>query len=239
MLSFTPKQNDYIRDILFADVTLEKIRVGTINVPELSNYHVRGMALSEIGQMVANIYAERLETYSEDVPSWMSVIYDAEAIPFVSIENARRAAEWHDYVLTEGEIAHDSRIGCAEQIGKTLLDGRPVYVVTDFSSIDAPEIARAINHACDAIPGFDPIVSGCRVSTASTLVDALETLNGRHFVGVVLRDPSDEDRRMMKAARVRFLETDDRYGDRISVIGYNTIPYPLVKRDLQAVAKHF
>ena len=239
MFSFNPRQNDYIQSIIIADVTLEKIRVGSIHVPELDDYHISVMALSEIGQLVADRCAKRLETYNENAPLWMSVIHEVDAIPYVSIENARRAIEWHDYVLIEGEIPHDSPLGCAERIGKTVLGDRPVYLVTSFSSIEAPAIAKAINHACNIIPGFEPIVQGYRVSTASTLVDALETLNERHYVGVVMRNPSDEDKRMMKAARVRFREETDRRGDPIAVIGYNTIPHPFAKRELQAIAKHF
>lgn len=239
MLSFKPKYNDFIQQIVIADVTLEKIRAGSIHVSGLDPEKFRGMSLSFIGNTVADHYGELLETYSQDAPSWMSVIYDTNAIPYVSIDNAWRAAEWHDYVLTEGEIASDSRIGQTEQIGKTVLGGRPVYVVTEFSSIEAPTIAKAINHAGNVIPGFEPIVQGYRVSLASTLVDALETLNERHYVGVALRDLSDEDRRMMKAARVRFFDTADMHGEPIVIIGYNTIPLPFIKRDLQAVAKYF
>lgn len=36
MLSFKPKCNDLIQDIIIADVTLEKIRVGSIKVPGLN-----------------------------------------------------------------------------------------------------------------------------------------------------------------------------------------------------------
>lgn len=239
MLSFNPRNSDYIQTILFADVTLEKIRVGSIEVPGMDPKQFRGMSLSFIGQLVTDHYGELLETYSQDAPSWMSVIYDTDAIPYVSIDNAWRAAEWHDYVLTDGDIKSDSRIGQAEMIGKTVLGGRPVYVVTDFSSIDGPAIARAINHACNVIPGFEPNVSGFRVSLASTLVDALETLNQRHYVGVVLKNPRDGDKRMMKAAHVRFIEEKDIHGEPITIIGYNTIPHPYVKRDLQSVAKFF
>lgn len=239
MLSFKPKYNDLIQDIIIADVTLEKIRVGSIKVPGLNPKQFQGMSLSFIGNTVADHYGELLETYSQDAPSWMSVIYDTDAIPYVSIDNAWRAAEWHDYVLTAGEIASDSRIGQAEMIGKTNLGKTNVYLVTEFSSIDAPTVARAINHACNVIHGFEPMIAGYRVSLASTLVDALETLNERHHVGVVMRNPSDEDKRMMKAARVRFLEEKDIHGEPIAIIGYNTILHPFVKRDLQAVAKHF
>lgn len=239
MLSFKPKCNDLIQAIIIADVKLEKIRAGSIKVPGLNPEQFQGMSLSFIGNTVADHYGELLETYSEDAPSWMSVIYDTDAIPYVSMENAWRAAEWHDYVLTDGDIKSDSRIGQAEMIGKTVLGGRPVYVVTDFSSIDGPTIARAINHACNVIPGFKPNISGLRMYLASTLVDALETLKERHYVGVVLRNPRDGDKRMMNAANARFIEEKDMRGEPIAVIGYNTLPNPLDKRDLQAIAKHF
>nr|DAM95664.1 MAG TPA: hypothetical protein [Caudoviricetes sp.] len=239
MLSFKPKFNYFIQDIIISDVTLEKIRVGSIKVPGLNHKQFMGMSLSSIGNTVADHYGELMKTYSQDEPSWMSVIYDTDAIPYVSMDNAWRAAGWHDYVLTAGEIASDSRIGQAEMIGKTNLGKTNVYLVTEFSSIDAPMVARAINHACNVIPGFEPIAQGYRVSMASTLVDALETLNERHYVGVALRDPSDEDRRMMKAARVRFFDTTDIHGESVVIIGYNTIPNPFIKHDLQAVAKYF
>lgn len=239
MLSFKPKQNDYIQEIIIADVTLEKIRVGSIKVPGMNPKQFHGMSLSFIGQTVADHYGELLETYSQYAPSWMSVIYDINSIPYVSMENAGRAAEWHDYVLAEGEIEYNSRIGLAEKIGETFPGKRPVYVVTDFSRIDGPALAHAINHACRVIPGFDPIIPSSRVSMASTLVGALETLNERLYIGVMLRNPSDDESRMMKAARVRFVDAESRYGEPIAIIGYNTIPNTFVKHDFQAVAKHF
>lgn len=239
MLSFNPRNSDYIRTILFADVTLEKIRVGSIEVPGMDPKQFRGMSLSFIGQLVADHYGELLSHYTQDAPSWMSVIRDAYAMPYVSMENAGRAAEWHDYVLAEGEIEYNSRIGLAEKIGETFPGKRPVYVVTDFSRIDGPALAYAINHACSVIPGFDPMIPSSRVSMASTLVGALETLNEYHHIGVMLRNPSGDELRMMKAACVRFVNAESRYGEPIAIIGYNTIPDTFVKYDLQAVAKHF
>lgn len=239
MLSFIPKNNDYIRSIIFADVTLEKIRVGSLEVPGMDPERLRAMSLSFIGQAVADHYGELLEHYGQNAPSWMSVIHEVDAIPYVSMENAGRAAEWHDYVLAEGEIVYNHRVGFAEKIGETFPGKRPVYVVTDFSRIDGPALAYAINHACRVIPGFDPMIPSSRVSMASTLVGALETLNEYHHIGVMLRNPSGDELRMMKAARVRFVNAESRYGEPIAIIGYNTIPDTFVKYDLQAVAKHF
>lgn len=239
MLSFKPKCNYLIHDIIIADVTLEKIRVGSIKVPGLNPKQFMGMSLSFIGQAVADHYGQQLKDYSEDAPSWMSVIYDVNAIPYVSIQNAERAAGWHDYVLAEGEITSDLRIGCAEKVGRTVLKGRPVHVVTEFSEINGPAIASAINHACNVIPGFEPSVSSLRVFLASTLVEALEALNERDYVGIVLMNPSNEDRRMMKAARVRHVLVSNHLGEMIAIIGYNTIPHPFMKRDLQVIEKLF
>jgi len=100
-------------------------------------------------------------------------------------------------------------------------------------------VARAINHAHDVVPVFQSFVNSTRTDVASTLVEALEKLNECHYVGVALRNPSEEDKRMMKAARVRFMNYQNEAGESFAIIGYNTLQNPLDKRDLQAIAKYF
>lgn len=126
-----------------------------------------------------------------------------------------------------------------ELIGKTLPGEENIYLVNYCGYMPGPMVARAINHAHDWVPGFQSCVNGTRTDIASTLVEALEKLNERHYVGVALRNPGEEDKRMMKAAHVRFLNHQNEAGESFAIIGYNTLPNPLDKRDLQAIAKHF
>lgn len=126
-----------------------------------------------------------------------------------------------------------------ELIGKTSLGDERIYLVNYCGDMPGHVLARAINQAHDVVPGFQSFVNGTRTDVASTLVEALEKLNERHYVGVALRNPSEEDKRMMKAARVRFLPHQNEAGESFAIIGYNTLPNPLDKRDLQSVAKYF
>lgn len=126
-----------------------------------------------------------------------------------------------------------------ELIGKTLLGEESIYLVNYCGNMPGPIVAHAINHAHNVVPGFQSFVNGTRMDIASNLVEALEKLNELHYVGVALRNPSEEDKRMMKAARVRFIVHQNSAGESFAIIGYNTLPRPLDKRDLQAIAKHF
>lgn len=63
MLSFKPHCNELIQKFIIADVTLEKIRVGSIKIPGLNPKQFLGMSLSFIGQAVADHYGEMLADY--------------------------------------------------------------------------------------------------------------------------------------------------------------------------------
>lgn len=126
-----------------------------------------------------------------------------------------------------------------ELIGKTSLGDERIYLVNYCGDMPGHVLARAINQAHDVVPGFQSFVNGTRTAVASTLVEALEKLNERHYVGVALRNPSEEDKRMMKAACVRHVLVSNHLGEMIAIIGYNTIPHPFMKRDLQVIEKLF
>lgn len=239
MLSFKPKCNDLIQDIVIADVTLEKIRVGSIKIPGLNHKKFLGMSLSFIGQAVADHYGEMLADYDQNAPEWLNTIYNTDAIPYVSLENADRALSFHDFVLVNTGKVRYPYTEKHELIGKTLLREENIYLVNYCGDMPGPMVARAINQAHDVVPGFQSCVNGTRTGIALTLVEALEKLNERHYVGVALLNPSEEDKRMMKAARVRFINHQNDAGESFAIIGYNTLPRPLNKRDLQTIAKHF
>lgn len=240
MLPFKPHCNEFIQKFIIADVTLEKIRVGSIKIPGLNPKQFLGMSLSFIGQSVADHYGEMLADYDQNAPEWLNAIYNTDAIPYVSLENVDRALACHDFVLVNmGKNPYPYKEEEHELIGKTLLGEERIYLVNYCGDMPGPMVARAINHAHDVVPGFQSCVNGARTYITSTLVEALEKLNERHYVGVALRNPSEEDKRMMKAARVRFIVHQNSSGESFAIIGYNTLPRPLDKRDLQAIAKHF
>lgn len=239
MLPFKPHCNELIQKFIIADVTLEKIRVGSIKIPGLNPKQFLGMSLSFIGQAVADHYGEMLADYDQNAPEWLNTIYNTDAIPYVSLENADRALACHDFVLVNTGKERYPYKEKYELIGKTLLGEENIYLVNYCGDMPGPMVARAINQAHDVVPGFQSFVNGTRTAMASTLVEALEKLNERHYVGVALRNPSEEDKRMMKAARVRFLPHQNEAGESFAIIGYNTLPNPLDRRDLQSVAKYF
>ena len=239
MLSFKPKNNDFIEAFVISEVMLEKTRIGRIDIPGLDTKQFRGMSFSFIGQEIANHYGELLTEYDQPDPNWITVIYKEDAIPYVSVEHAYRALARHNFALVNTGKERYPYKGEYELIGKTLLGKENIYLVNYCGDMPGPMIARAIKHAHDVVPGFQSFVNGTRTAMASTLVEALEKLNERHYVGVALRNPSEEDKRMMKAARVRFLNHQNEAGESFAIIGYNTLPNPLNKRDLQAIAKHF
>lgn len=239
MLSFTTKQNDYIESIVIADVMLEKIRVGGLKVPGMDPKQFQGMSLSFIGQAVADHYGEMLQDYDQAAPSWLSVVYKTDAIPYVSLENADRALSCHDFALVntgKGTYPYKEKY---ELIGKTLLNNEHIYLVNYCGDMPGPMVAHAINYAHDVVPGFQPLINDARTVIASTLIDALEKLNERRYVGVALPRPIEADKRLMKAAHIRFILEKDWHGEEVAIIGYNTLPNPLDKRDLQSVFRHF
>lgn len=239
MLSFKPKNNDLIEAFVISEVMLEKIRIGGIEIPGLDTKQFRGMSFSFIGETIANHYVDLLADYDQPDPTWMSVIYKENAIPYVSVENSSRALARHDFVLVNtgrGRYPYKEEY---ELIGKMSLREEHIYLVNYCGDMPGPMLARAINQAHDVVPGFQSFVNGTRTDIASTLVEALEKLNERHYVGVALRNPSEEDKRMMKAARVRFMNHQNEAGESFAIIGYNTLPNPLDKRDLQSIAKYF
>lgn len=239
MLSFKPRGNEFINKFIIADVTLEKIRVGSIKIPSINPKQFLGMSLSFIGQEVADHYGELLADYDQNAPEWLNTRYNTDAIPYVSLENAIRALACHDFVLVNTGKEHYPYKEEHELIGKSGLNEERIYLVNYCGDMPGPMVARAINHAHDWVPGFQSCVNETRTALSDTLVEALERLNERHYVGVALRKPSEEDKRMMKAARVRFLNHKNEAGESFAIIGYNTLPNPLDKRDLQSVAKYF
>lgn len=239
MLSFAPKNNDYIQAIIIADVMLEKIRVGGLKVPGMDPKQFQGMPLSFIGQAIADHYGEMLQDYDQAAPNWLSVVYKTDAIPYVSLENADRAMSCHDFVLVNtGKNPYPYK-ETHELIGKTLLGEERIYLVSSCGDMPGPMVAHAINHAHDVVPGFQPFVNDERTAIAATLIDALEKLNERRYVGVALPRPVEADKRLMKAARIRFILEKDWHGEEVAIIGYNTLPNQLDKRDLQSVFRHF
>lgn len=239
MLSFKPINNEFIQKFIIADVTLEKIRVGSIKIPGINPKQFLGMSLSFIGQEVADHYGELLTDYDQDAPEWLNTLYNTDVIPYVSLENSIRALACHDIALVNTGKERYPYKEAHELIGKTALGEEHIYLVNYCGDMSGPMIARAIKHVHDVVPGFQSFVNGTRTAMASTLVEALEKLNERHYVGVALRNPSEDDKRMMKAARVRFMPHQNEAGESFAIVGYNTLPNPLDKRDLQAIAKHF
>ena len=239
MLSFNPRNSDYIQAIIIADVMLEKIRVGGLKVPGMDSKQFQGMSLSFIGQTVADHYGEVLQDYDQAAPNWLNVLYKEDAIPYVSLENADRALSCHDFVLVntgKGTYPYKEKY---ELIGKTILNGEHIYLVNYCGDMPGNMVAHAINYAHDVVPGFQASVNDTRTTIASTLIDALEKLNECRYVGVALPRPIEADKRLMKAARIRFILEKDWHGEEIAIIGYNTLPNPLDKRDLQSVFRHF
>lgn len=239
MLAFKPKNNEFIDTFIIPDVTLEKIRVGKIKIPWLDHKQFLGMSLSFIGRKVADHYGELLADYDQVAPEWLNTIYKTNAIPYVSLENADRALSCHDFVLVNtGKNPYPYK-ETHELIGKTLLGEERIYLVGYCGDMPGPMVAHAINHAHDVVPGFQPFVNDERTAIAATLVDALEKLNERRYVGVALPRPIEADNRLMKAARIRFILEKDQNREEVAIIGYNTLPNPLDKRDLQSVFRHF
>ena len=179
MLTFRAPGNSAIKEFYIADVTLEKIRVGSIIVPGVNDGKQKliGLSLSSIGDKVAEAYNDLLREYVEETPRWLTVNYDESYIPLVDVAGAKRALLEHDLVLiyTPADcLFEEPKHADCERIGTDLAYNMEIYAATRYGILGGVEIEKAMNQAALIIQDFQREYVDSRIETANSFVHALE-----------------------------------------------------------------